>query len=420
VHLRLALQLGVAGALPTERLTQVLTNLGNLMSQCGRAVEAVGYWDGALALDPAHGMARGNRGVGLKQLAGLSHDEGHQAFLLRAAHRELSAALAGLVEAHARPGLVAVRERLEAWAPPGFFDVPPYAYDWPADQSPEERAYRAWCLTERLFLNDLNDAGPAPIAAADVLSLPDMVTPLDAGPNPFGFFNQLKQEYASARYLLYAGMHASGPHFSDRDVVLVDTLDYPAYGFATEQLRLAFRMAYSVLDKVAFFLNDYFALGLAPTQVSFKKVWYERKKPFGLRPELRTRQSMPLLGLFWLAKDVYEEDPQFTTALEPDARDIEDTRQHLEHKYLKLHAAEWSGETASRTSAEAGPVDTLARSLYLADFKATSLRVLRMARAALMYLSAAVYVEEHARRAAGRAGGTLPVHLTTYDDDWKV
>jgi hypothetical protein len=338
---------------------------------------------------------------------------------VQAAHRELSAALAGRIESHAEPTLVAVRERLESWAPPGFFDVAPHTHDWPADQSPEERAYRAWCLAECLFLNDLNEIGPDPIGAADVLSLPDMVTSLDAGPNPFGFFNQLKQEYASARYLLYEGMHATGPHFSDRDVALVNTLDYPAYGLAAEQVRLAFRMAYSLLDKVAFFLNDYFALGHPPTQVSFKKVWYERKKPFGLRPALRDRQSMPLLGLFWLAKDVYEEDPQFTTALEPDARDIEDTRQHLEHKYLKLHTPEWSGTTTPRTAVEAGRVDTLARSLFLADFETTALRVLRMARAALMYLSAAVYIEEDARHAASGAGATLPIQLTTYDDDWK-
>lgn len=44
---------------------------------------------------------------------------------------------------------------------------------------------------------------------------------------------------------------------------------------------------------------------------------------------------------------------------------------------------------------------------------------MRMARAAIMYLSSAVYVEESRRAAGGSPGIKMPVHLDTYDDDWK-
>ena len=41
----------------------------------------------------------------------------------------------------------------------------------------------------------------------------------------------------------------------------VHTLDSPAYSLATEKMRAAFRVAYSILDKIGFFINDYFAMG---------------------------------------------------------------------------------------------------------------------------------------------------------------
>ena len=96
-------------------------------------------------------------------------------------------------------------------------------------------------------------------------------------PAIFGFFNQMKQEFASARYLYYEGIHAEGTHFSDTDVLLYNTLDYPAYGLATEKIRLAYRAAYSLFDKIAYFINDHFALGIKPERVSFGSLWLRRK-----------------------------------------------------------------------------------------------------------------------------------------------
>jgi hypothetical protein len=420
VHLRSALALGEAGALPMDRLTQVLSNLGNLMSHCGRLVEAIAYWDRALELDPNHGMARGNRGYGLEQLARLAHDSGHQMLLLRAAHAELRRATEQALDSGARSAFVASQRRIEEWAPGGFFNARPPEYPWPVDLTARERVYREWCLAAGLYLNDLNELGPEPVAAADVLMLPDLVTPLGAGPGLLGFFNQMKQEYVSARYLMYEGTHASGPHFSDRGVTLANTLDYPAYGLAVEQVKVAFRTAYSLLDKVAYFLNDYLGLGIPETQVSFKKVWYERKRPYGLRADVQRPRNLPLLGLFWLSKDLFEDDPGYTSVIEPDAQELAAIRQHLEHKYVKLHTSDWNGMRATQGPLDAERIDTLAHSLYRDEFDSRALRLMRVARAALIYLSAAVYVEESVRRTAkGGAEYTLPVRLETYEDDWK-
>src|SRR5438874_1469922 len=65
IHLRRALGSDGFPELDPLRRCQILTNLGNLLNTVGRFVEAIGYWDEALAILPSFGMAQGNRGYGL-------------------------------------------------------------------------------------------------------------------------------------------------------------------------------------------------------------------------------------------------------------------------------------------------------------------------------------------------------------------
>jgi hypothetical protein len=148
----------------------------------------------------------------------------------------------------------------------------------------------------------LNDLGPHTIASHDVLMLPPVVTHFQRGPSMpalQGMYNQLKQEFVSARYLFYEGITSGVVHFSDKGVRLYNTLDYPAYSLAAEKTKVAFRMAYSILDKIAFFLKHYLHLSIPEQDASFRKVWYcdgRRKK--GLEPIFAGTVNWPLRGLF--------------------------------------------------------------------------------------------------------------------------
>lgn len=282
--------------------------------------------------------------------------------------------------------------------------------DYSLGRGTSERRYRAWCLTNRLFVNPLNDLGSSSVAARDVMTLPTLTTDIASGPlvpAVIGFFNQLKQEFVSARYLYYDALHSDELHFSDRDVLLYNTLDYPAYSLATEKARAAFRLAYSLFDKVAFFLNEYMALGHAPERVSFRRVWYEPKGslPRPLLQRFSKLPNWPLRGLFWLSKDLFEED--FQNVTEPDAAFLNTIRNHLEHKYLQLHS-----EIAPRGQQKLG------YSLYKGDFEGRTLRLLKLVRGALMYLSLSVASEER-RRHDGTRNRTMPMPLYVWDDNWK-
>lgn len=250
------------------------------------------------------------------------------------------------------------------------------------------------------------------------MTLPSITVPLDSAsfqpPPIIGFYNQLKQEYVSARFLLFESLQSVDTHYSDEDVLLYNTLDYPSYGLSTEKLRLVYRMAYSLFDKMAFGINRYFELGHNDNTVSFRAVWYmpRKEKKKIIHSALKNRENWPLRGLFWLAKDFYEDE--FKSSTEPDAAQIAIIRNHLEHKFLKIHS-DLAGDVAY---IPAQPSDW-AHHISRDEFEAKTLRLLQLARAALIYLSAAIYHEEQKR--AHERGDTFapPMSLGHWDDEWK-
>jgi hypothetical protein len=199
------------------------------------------------------------------------------------------------------------------------------------------------------------------------------------------------------------------PHFSDKGVLLIDTLDCPAYSLAAEKVRLAFRAAYSIFDKIAFFLNAYLGLGIEPGQVVFRTLWYERDAKRGcrlLRSCFADYENWPMRGLFWLAKDLFSDDPDFREATAADARDLQEIRNRLEHRFLKLHEATPSA-----------PGDELTWSVARRDFEEKTLRVLKLARAALIYLSLGMHREERLREQRQARRTATPVTLPTMPDN---
>lgn len=418
-HLRRATRMpGFAGLSPL-RQCQIYTNLANQLSNVGRVIEARRTWKRALVVNPKFGVALGNQGSGLARFAEQLYDPAAQRMVLCVAHRELKAALAS--NAQYRGGGQSAAKDYFAERIAGIEqNIPVELLQRPLDldraslgNSPAEKQYRGWALREGLFLNPLNELGAHAIAARDTLTLPDFQTPLMKPPTLIGFFNQIKQEYVFARQLLYEGLHGSKRHYSDRAVTLYNTLDYPSYGVRLEKVRAAFRLAYSLFDKIAYFLNDYMQLGQDPRQVYFRTIWYPDKKPSsGIRPQLDQSRNISFRALFWLAKDIF--DPNLTDVMDPDAKHLDAIRNQLEHGYLKIH------EFAAPKSAHDMWSDTLAYSVIRGDFEAKTLQVLRLARSAMFYLTFGMRIEERRRVSHGTGGPVVPMALPIYSDGRKA
>lgn len=376
------------------RRCQIRTNLGNRLNSLGRCIEAIEQWNEVLATIPHFAMALGNKAHCLVYYSRELYDDGHQLVLLDAALKGFNAALAGdafwdsgphpRAEAQFRERAGEVERYLE-WA---GYEATPDPNAWSLGKSKAERLYRKWCLSEGLFLNPLNDALSDSIAAADVFHLPSHTYKVGERARFPAYFNLLKQEYVSARYRLYDAMNERERHFSDNDVLLFETFDGAILRYKTEQLKAAYRTTYGLFDKIALFLNDYFSVGMRPDDVSLRKIWTEKVKgspTYTLRQPFQDSRNWPLRGLYFLSKDLF--DTAFVESAEPDAARLAALRHAAEHRFLTLQeydAREPSDETLSYITEE--------------DFEAKTLRLLKMARAALIYLSLAMCREEEIRR----------------------
>jgi hypothetical protein len=185
-------------------------------------------------------------------------------------------------------------------------------------------------------------------------------------------------------WLLYEGLMLASPHFSDREVLLSATEPRPSLSLSTEKLKAAFRISYSLFDKVSFFINAYMGLGIPEKSVSFRTLWKtEEKKP--IRPQFDSTTNWGFCALYWLAKDFFEK-PSDDVA-EPHARALCDMRNHIEHKYLRVSVV----ETITT------PTDDLALTVSRERFRRDALHVLKLARSALIYLDISVRYEEQRR-----------------------
>jgi len=400
------------------RLCQAITNLANTYNHVGRFCEALELWDNVRQIATTFPMAEGNRGISLYWYAYSLQDQGHSFVLLHEAKKDLEKSIHKGVEPCARKTFESYSERIRSVLSE---DYSPPVYDgFSLGKSKAEKAYREWALNNRLFINPLNDIGNHSIAARDVMTLPDIVTGIGEGPYFYSFFDQMKQEFASARFLYYDGLANNNrkKHFSDSGVRLYNTMDYPIYGLSIEKVKAAYAKSYSIFDKTAYFLNYYLSLNETLQKINFRNVWYKKlDKCKGLKEFFKIRPNWALRGLFWISKDLYEDDEGFQKSIEPSARELADIRNHLTHKHLRIHDDIWS-PPADQT--ESFLVDKIAFSVRRKEFETKTLKLLKLVRSLLISLSCAVYTEERYRAKDRGNKKSVMMPLTAYDDRWKI
>jgi len=389
---------------------QVLTNLGNLFSHIGRIVEAQEYFNLCLSIDSKFGMAVGNRGFGLFHYARVIYEPIHQFIFMQYARKDLLASCKmDDVYIDAKKAFHSLANHIETAYPVEELEDFKNYNDYYKGLAKDEIEYRKWCSENKLFINPLNDVLTESVVANDYLFTPSMVLKIDEKPIYQSMFNQLKQEYVSARYFFYESFLSSEIHFSDKEVTLMDTLDYSVYSLSIEKVKIAYRICYSIFDKISYFLNIYLKLENAPSKVSFRKIWFKNLyKNQGLNEIVSNSDNWALRGLFWLSKDLYEKD--FDVIIEPEAKELANIRNYIEHKSFKIVDSfnpEWSQET------ETYEID---REL----FEDKTFKILKLSRSALMYLSFLIYEEESKRQENRDDGIIMLVEFKNLRDEYKT
>lgn len=394
------------------------TNYANTLSFCGRKIEAIEQYKKALNIHSSFGMALGNLGRVYQDYGSMDYDDGHQDYFHHFAYSLLKNAVECKDPNTYKEAKECFIKAMSGYAPlyvEEFLQkklvIPQFFYE-----NVEERLYREWAVENNLFLNTLNDLPVAELYfAADVLQLPSMVVSIDAKPIFHGMFNQIKQEYVYARYQYYSSLQfREEVHYADKDTHLINFADYPQYGIRIEQLKSAFKILYGLFDKIAYFLNSYFDLGIHERDVSFSHVWLtgfgKGKNHYDYKNILNHEENFALASLYWISRDFYD---KFENSPNPRLKRISDVRNALEHKYVKVTNG-WFPERAK------GDVDDLALYVTEDELSALTLELMHIVREAIICLSLCVHVEEQKKQEENDDNFILSMPMMEYDDEWKI
>ena len=204
----------------------------------------------------------------------------------------------------------------------------------------EEDRYAQWVNDHFLRLNAYNDVHPHSLLSQDdslyFESLFYEKERFDESQKLMALLNEIKQEYVSARYMLYSYFVNSGTiHFSDSNVKIADVYDLCNYSYNIELAKAAFRALYSLLDKIAFALNDYLELGIKGKDVSFSTFWYSERKKRILRQEILDHSTViSLAGLLFIRNDIYGGDESYLQADE--TKLLQNVRNAMEHRAIQI------------------------------------------------------------------------------------
>ncbi|MCX7155214.1 MAG: LA2681 family HEPN domain-containing protein [Rhodocyclales bacterium] len=422
-HLRSALKsLGSLTTLGigTDLKLRITTNLANALNHIGRFVEAIELWDQATSEHKEFSMAIGNRALALFWYARYVDGAEIQALFLKQSRAAFARAVALGVEDHANYHMTGWLQHLDTLA--DWDETSPQLPVFRNGRSKIERTYRKWCVSSRLVLNPANDLTDTLDSLQDTLVLPPItVSALGSGaalPAPYAIFNQLKQEFVAARFLVFEALAERHLplHFADRGVTLYDALDYRCYRLWIEKLKMAFLSAYAILDKVAYLINDYWKLQLPIRSVTFNSIWFSQNRSSPkLSEPFSSSDNWPLRGLFSLSRDFYSKS-RADRPLDPDAKILHEIRHHIAHKYLRVHdeilySAE--GDRARNGQEVSFPISE-------AELATSSVKLLKLVRSSLIYLSAAVAHEEMKRASAKKHGIVFPMPVTVVDDRYRI
>jgi len=407
-HLRNARNLfdsiaGDSSASLEERL-KALTDAGNSYDEAGRYLDALEKYDSALNLAPTFAMALGNRGMTLFYLAPLMGSYGSA--LLREAADCLDAALddeEGLAKHGGNTAIDTFRKlRSRIKAPSGeseFLPASPASFDDP---------YLQWCLGHGLFLHVSPDHIQQDTDILDSISFKTFTHIIsDKGlllaNSLIDAFSTLKQDYTSARYLLWLATSRVSPinkhsQAISKRVSYWDTASYARFSARTGLVVQAHRAAVDLLDKIAAFVHLYLSSNQVRGQFTFDKLasLSKGRLPAYLADALGPPElNQGLMALLDLQMELREDPPSRL-------RQRTIRRHSSTHTFLVVHHM---GAGNSIPMIDRVNWDQLIEE---------SLDQLRFVRGALLYLANMIEIHEEVSRSEDEAG-LLPIERADPD-----
>lgn len=251
-----------------------------------------------------------------------------------------------------------------------------------------EHNYRNWCLNNVLFLNHMNDLTKSFFDMSDTVTFPDYITKCFKSPHYSIAFSSIKRDYCFARFLAYEGIFETYPKFEEGGLNLAD--DYLSnFSGKAERLKSAFRLAFGVFDKISTFIANYFPVEQEIKRPMFKPSFFEHNF------DGASQKNKFLRAMYYVSCDLDDTSKNNDPRLLADAKHLKDTRNNLEHNWLRVSEVD-EGKCCD---------DDYSSVITTERLEADTIKLLKLARACLMYLKFAVQIEEDERQQIDKAIG---------------
>lgn len=217
--------------------------------------------------------------------------------------------------------------------------------------SQKQKKYLEWCANNRLFLNDLNDVCGYQIVYQDVFALPSFIQSI----NHFltmheelayhGNYDELKNDYCYARYLIFSSkdIPIDIPHMFNSTYQHVEDMSYSINNLKVAHYKSAFRVLYSLFDKIAYLISRFFDLNdlKYDKKISIDNLFRDftgNKNEWKPHKKLKDSDNYFIHALFYILKDIRKvgNSDSVTKWLDPDAVAFAEIRNAMEHRSLKI------------------------------------------------------------------------------------
>lgn len=332
----------------------VETNLANSLSAQGRVLCCIPLWDKAIhKKNPIAIICKAQNEL---YLAKVLYDPGHQEYHLLVAYRLIILGLEykdRLYEEeqnafHESGEFMRFKNWFESnHSESDFIEFEEQTCEF---DTRKQKQYLQWCASNALFINDLNDILSSEVVYQDIISLPSFRFALNKSLSMHeelmyhGNFDELKNDFCYARYIFYTALNIpqDTKHFFNDTYPHVEDMSHSLINLKPNHYKSAFRVLYSLFDKVSYFLHRFLELNdiKDDNKISFDAIFRDisKKEKWVPNPRLKNSKNPFIHALFYLLKDIRDvKDATPTTRwLDPEAKSFVEIRNAIEHRSLKI------------------------------------------------------------------------------------
>lgn len=380
-HLRQALRLNPGPDLKVR----ILVNYGNCLDSLGRVLEALYCYDNALKINRNHSMAIGNRAMAKVFFANISGAFRAKTYV--EAYQDIKSIIdkEDLLSVGGYFAYEAFKRELEK-IESMFKDRSVLEHEHKLSgkvlkyASPFEKEYIELCRKHKLFLNLRTDEHDDPDSILDSAFI-RIITPVDDDTTFYALakkLNDIKEDFLISKLLLAQSQFRQDDLTSiSKKVAFVNTLDYANYNIYSALLKSAFRTCFNILDKIAFFINDYLDLKMKDSRIYFHTIW-EDSKTKAVKEKIRNTENISLFALYDMHLDLGRD------------KRLKKLRNSITHRKLTIYDSMITTKWDDKEDDE---------NIGSATMLSETIELMKFVRSAIIYLMNFVEMEENKKRA---------------------